>query len=95
MIFRTLFSIPIEHAVAREVFAEFKTYQRSQPILNLAAFIPLPKWMPRLFRRDTKASAKRIRTLITELTETRMDAITANTAPDDLATKIMTTAEST
>lgn len=93
VIFRTLFSIPIEHAVAREVFAEFKTYQRSQPILNLAAFIPLPKWMPRLFRRDTKASAKRIRTLITELTETRMDAITANTAPDDLATKIMTTAD--
>jgi cytochrome P450 len=75
------------------VFAEFKTYQRSQPILNLAAFIPLPKWMPRLFRRDTKASAKRIRTLITELTQTRADAIAAGTAPNDLATKIMTTAD--
>lgn len=93
VIFRTLFSIPIEHAVAREVFDEFKTYQRSQPILNLAAFIPLPKWMPRLFRKDTKASAKRIRALITQLTQDRMDAIKASTAPDDLATKIMTTAD--
>ncbi|THF72534.1 MAG: cytochrome P450, partial [Sulfitobacter sp. SK025] len=46
VIFRTLFSIPIDHHVAREVFDEFKTYQRSQPILNIAAFIPLPRWIP-------------------------------------------------
>lgn len=93
VIFRTLFSIPIEHDVAREVFDEFKTYQRSQPILNLAAFVPLPRWMPRLFRKDTKASAKRIRGLITQLTTQRMEAIKNATAPDDLATKIMTTAD--
>lgn len=46
VIFRTLFSIPIEHEIARGVFDEFRTYQRSQPILNIAAFLPLPKWMP-------------------------------------------------
>jgi cytochrome P450 len=93
VIFRTLFSIPIEHDIARDVFDEFRTYQRSQPILNIAAFLPLPNWMPRPFRRDTKASARKIRGLITQLTSDRMDAIADGTAPDDLATKIMTTAD--
>ena len=91
VIFRTLFSIPIEHEVAAQVFSEFRDYQRSQPILNLAAFVPLPKWMPRFFRRDTRAAAASIRKLITQLTAERMDAIRAGSAPDDLATKIMTT----
>lgn len=91
VIFRTLFSIPIEDETAQEVFHEFRAYQRTQPILNLAAFLPVPRWMPRFFRRDTKAAARRIRTLITRLTEARLAAIDAGTAPDDLATKIMTT----
>ncbi len=91
VIFRTLFSLPIEHHLAQDVFSEFRTYQRSQPILNLAALIPLPRWMPRMFRRDTRHSAQRIRKLITQLTQERAQAITAGTAPDDLATKIMTT----
>ncbi|NOR32813.1 MAG: cytochrome P450 [Sulfitobacter sp.] len=93
VIFRTLFSLPIEHHLAREVFEEFKTYQRSQPILNIAAFIPLPRWLPRLFRKDTRSSAAKIRRLITELTEARMVQIEEGTAPQDLATKIMTTAD--
>ncbi|MFG6583841.1 cytochrome P450 [Sulfitobacter sp. 1A12779] len=93
VIFRTLFSLPIEHEVARAVFDEFRNYQRSQPILNLGALLPLPRWMPRLFRRDTRASAARIRTLITDLTRARMAQIEAGTAPDDLATKIMTQAD--
>jgi cytochrome P450 len=91
VIFRTLFSIPIEDALAGAVFREFRTYQRSQPILNLAAFVPMPRWMPRLFRRDTQASAARIRALIAQLVDTRAKEIAAGTAPDDLATKIMTT----
>lgn len=93
VIFRTLFSIPIEHEVAAAVFAEFRTYQRTQPILNLAAFLPLPKWVPRFHRRATKRSAAVIRGLITRLTEGRATQIAAGTAPDDLATKIMTTAD--
>ncbi|MGY3436619.1 MULTISPECIES: cytochrome P450 [unclassified Marinovum] len=91
VIFRTLFSIPIEHNIAAKVFSEFRDYQRSQPILNLAAFVPLPKWMPRFFRRDTRQAAASIRRLITQLTTDRMAEIKAGTAPDDLATKIMTT----
>jgi cytochrome P450 len=90
VIFRTLFSIPIEHAVAARVFLEFRRYQRSQPILNLAAFLPLPRWFPRLHRGATRASARAIRDLITRLTLERAEAIAQGTAPDDLATKIMT-----
>jgi len=93
VIFRTLFSIPIEHEVAARVFREFRAYQRTQPILNLAAFLPLPRWFPRLHRRATRASAAVIRGLIVQLTETRAAEIAAGIAPDDLATKIMTTAD--
>lgn len=93
VIFRTLFSIPIEHEVASQVFDQFRIYQRSQPIVNIAAFIPIPKWFPRGFKRETKRSAKMINALIRQLTEERMAAIEAGSAPDDLATKIMTTAD--
>lgn len=91
VIFRTLFSIPIEHEVAAQVFSRFRDYQRSQPILNIAAFIPLPRWVPRFFKGSTKRDAAEIRKLITQLTSDRMAAIRDGTAPDDLATKIMTT----
>ena len=91
VIFRTLFSIPIEHEVAAAVFTQFRAYQRTQPILNLAAFVPLPRWMPRFHARRTRATARAIRALITRLTADRAAAIAAGTAPDDLATKIMTT----
>ncbi|WP_282096516.1 cytochrome P450 [Epibacterium ulvae] len=93
VIFRTLFSIPIEDELASQVFHRFRDYQRSQPILNLGAFIPLPRWMPRFFNRGAKQNAAEIRRLITTLTQTRMREIEAGTAPDDLATKIMTTAD--
>ena len=93
VIFRTLFSIPIENEIAAEVFNEFRDYQRSQSIVNIAAFLPLPRWMPRFFRRRTRETAKSIRNLIARLTQARADEIAAGTAPDDLATKIMTTAD--
>ena len=93
VIFRTLFSIPIEHETASRVFTEFRRYQRTQPLLNLAAFVPLPAWVPRFHRSATKRAAVKIRALITRLTEQRAADIAAGTAPDDLATKIMTTAD--
>lgn len=91
VIFRTLFSIPIENETATAVFEKFRDHQRTQPILNLRAFIPGPRWMPRFFSRATKETAADIRRLITDLTEARMFEIDGGTAPDDLATKIMTT----
>ncbi|MCX7645565.1 MAG: cytochrome P450 [Rhodobacteraceae bacterium] len=93
VIFRALFSIPIDSAVAQAVFRAFRAHQRAQPILNLGAFLPLPGWMPRLHRPRTRRTAAEIRRLIEELTTTRARAIAAGTAPDDLATRIMTTAD--
>ena len=93
VIFRTLFSIPIEDDLAAEVFEAFRTYQRTQPILNLAAFLPGPSWMPRFFKRDTKKTAQKIRGLITQLTQDRLALIATGEAPDDLATKILTTTD--
>ena len=91
VIFRTLFSLPIEDKVATKVFNEFRLYQRSQPILNLAAFVKLPNWVPRFYRSETRRTAKSIRALITGLTKTRLAEIRSGVAPNDLATKIMTT----
>ena len=91
VIFRTLFSIPITHDIAAEVFQEFRAYQRAQPILNIAAFVPLPRWIPRFHSRATRRSAARIRNLISELTRQYADQIAAYMAPDDLAKEIMTT----
>jgi cytochrome P450 len=91
VIFRTLFSVPIADNTAAQVYRSFRAHQRSAPILNLAALIPLPRWMPRYFPRETRATAARIRALITQMTTARAQAIAAGTAPDDLATKIMTT----
>ena len=91
VIFRTLFSVPIEDKIAGDIFHEFRRYQRQQPILNIAAFVPLPRWVPRFHRRATKASARHIRTSIQELTDRRIAEIKSGRAPQDLATKLMTT----
>ncbi len=91
IIFRTLFSIPITNNVANAVFTEFRDYQRTQPLLNLASFIPLPKWFPRFHKKKTRETSRNIRNLITSLTAERAQAIKEGTAPEDLATKIMTT----
>ena len=91
IIFRTLFSLPIEDEAAQRVFEEFRTYARSQPAVNLATVLPLPRWMMGLFQGRTRKSASRIRALITGLTQARAQSIAEGTAPPDLATKIMTT----
>jgi len=93
VIFRTLFSIPIENEVAARVFGAFRAHQRTQPVVNLAALIPLPAWMPRPHTRAARRTAGVIRSLILQLTEARMAEVAAGTAPGDLATKIMTTAD--
>lgn len=90
VIFRTLFSMPIESDVARAVFDEFRAYQRSQPLINIAAFLPWPRFLPRFIPSQARASARRIRGLIAGLTHARGAEIAAGRAPDDLATKIMT-----
>ena len=74
-----------------EVFQAFQDHQRAQPMVNLGAFLPLPRWFPRFHSRRTRQTAHQIRHLITRITQARMAQIRAGEAPDDLATKIMTT----
>jgi cytochrome P450 len=93
IIFRTLFSLPIDDAVAQATYRAFQTYQRAQPLLNLAAFLPLPSWMPRGIRPGARRAAAEIRRLIRGLVAARQTEIEAGTAPADLATRIMTTAD--
>ncbi len=88
VIFRTLFSVPIEDQAASRVFHAFKAYQRAAPVLNLAALIP---WAPARLPRRAREAAAEIRSLITGMVAARAAEIEAGTAPDDLATKIMTT----
>ena len=93
VIFRTLFSVPITHAVANAAFETFRDYQKSQPVGTLAALVPWPRWFPRLQSRVAIETAQTIRGLIAQLVDERAEAIAAGVAPDDLATKIMTTAD--
>ncbi len=91
VIFRALFSVPIEDRVAAEVFAAFRAYQRAQPLVTPAAFVPLPDWLSPGPRRAARDAAATIRRLVGAMTEARRVAIAEGRAPDDLATKIMTT----
>lgn len=91
VIFRTLFSVPIENEIAAAAFATFRDHQNAQPVANITAMLPLPKWFPRFHSRKTRETAAIIRGLIGQLCDQRAAEIAAGTAPDDLATKIMTT----
>jgi len=93
VIFRTLFSVPVEHQIANAAFETFRAHQEAQPLANIAGVLPLPKWFPRFHSRKTRETARTIRDLIGQLTEMRASEIAQGKAPDDLATKIMTTAD--
>jgi cytochrome P450 len=89
-IFRTMFSIPIEAPLAAAVYRDFRAYQRAQPLLNLGAFLPLPRWVPRGQGRSSRAAARSLRGHIAGLVARRRAEIAAGTAPDDFATRLMT-----
>lgn len=92
VIFRALFSIPIEHGIATQVFAAFSDHQASQPMVNAGGLLTLPRWL-HFHSRRTRRSARLIRDLIRQLVQQRAEHIRTGHAPDDLATKIMTTAD--
>ena len=79
--------------MAAEVFARFRALQRAQPLLNLAAFVPLPRWFPRLRPRRVRREAAALRALIARMTARRAAELRDGSAPGDLATKIMTAAD--
>lgn len=90
VIFRTLFSIPIEDGIAARVFHAFRDHQDAQPMVNAGGLMALPRWL-NLHSRRTRQTARRIRGLIRQLVTARARDIAAGTAPQDLATRIMTT----
>ena len=88
VIFRTLFSLPIEDQIARETYEAFRDFQRGQPVATAAALVP---WLPLRHRKAMRRAAARLRSLVAELVAKRQSRIAGGDAPDDLATKIMTT----
>lgn len=92
IIFRTLFSRPIENEMARRVFESFRDYQLSAPMVSGADVLGLPRWVPRFTprRRIRRRAAKEIRSLLSQLVIDRQKEIESKAAPDDLATAIMT-----
>ncbi|MGB0852116.1 MAG: cytochrome P450 [Pikeienuella sp.] len=93
VIFRTLFSEPIETGDAQEIFTAFRRYQQTAPILNALDLMNAPRWIPRPRRRQIRREAQTIRALLRRYVDRRAAEIAAGTAPDDLATKIMTTTD--
>ncbi|MXU66353.1 cytochrome P450 [Oceanomicrobium pacificus] len=91
IIFRTLFSVPIEDRAAAAVFQAFRAYQRAQPLMVWADLLRLPAWVPRRRSRRQARAATEIRSLIGAMVTQRAAEIEAGTAPDDLATRIMVT----
>jgi len=90
IIFRTLFSIPITDQIASDTFHSFRKYQRSQPLVNVGSLFAIKRLVPVFQRKATKRAALEIRSHLTKLTQDRAKALSEGTAPDDLATKIMT-----
>ncbi|MXQ07663.1 cytochrome P450 [Alphaproteobacteria bacterium GH1-50] len=88
VIFRTLFSIPITKRIAEDTYRAFRIFQRAQPVATLPALIP---GLPVVHRKKTRAAARELRRLIGDLVAARTEEIREGRAPDDLATRIMTT----
>ena len=93
VIFRTLFSQPITTEAATRVFHAFRRYQMAAPMLSPADLMRIPSWFPRLgpSRWKKGRAAREIRRLLMAFVEQRRREIDEGTAPDDLATAIMTT----
>lgn len=93
VIFRTLFSEPIGTAAAQEVFHAFRRYQKTAPVLSALDIMNAPAWIPRPGRRAARREGRAIRAMLRSYVDRRAEDIAAGTAPDDLATKIMTTTD--
>lgn len=93
VIFRTLFSEPIDTEDAQAVFHAFRRYQRTAPVLSILDIISAPRWIPRPGRRKARAEGRAIRSLLRKYVDRRASEVAAATAPNDLATKIMTTTD--
>ncbi len=90
IIFRTLFSVPLPSETAEKVFQSFREYQKTQPLWSIPALLKLPEWVPRFRSKAAGRHAGVIRRLLTDMVDARQKEIDNGTAPDDLATSLMT-----
>jgi len=88
VIFRTLFSLPIDDETAMGTYEAFRAFQREQPVATLNALMP---WLPVWHGKRARNAARKLRSLIRGIVDRRLQEIAEGSAPDDLATKIMTT----
>lgn len=93
VIFRTLFTEPIDTEDAQAVFHAFRRYQRTAPVLSILDIMKAPRWIPRPGRREARAEGRAIRALLRKYVDKRAAQIESGDAPDDLATKIMMTTD--
>ena len=61
VIFRTLFSIPIEDETAQATYHAFRNFQREQPVAGVSALVP---WLPSRPSRAAREAARELRGLI-------------------------------
>ncbi len=87
VMFRVIFSKPISDQDASEVFEAFQTYQRSQPLWNLADILRLPTWIPRFRNKQAKRAAMQIRQMLGAIVDQRFDM--PKPWPDDLLTGLI------
>ena len=93
VIFRTLFSEPIDTDDAQAVFHAFRRYQRTAPVLSMLDIMNAPRWIPRPGRKRAREEGRAIRSLLRKYVDRRAAEIAEGTAPQDLATSIMTTSD--
>lgn len=87
VMFRVIFSKPISDQDASEVFTAFQTYQRCQPLWNLADILQLPRWIPRFRSKQAKKAAVQIRQMLGALVDQRQNA--SHPWPNDLLTGLI------
>jgi len=90
VVMRTTFSLPVEDEAAAVILRRFRDFIATRPIMSLASLLPLPGWLPRPRNRRALAAARDVRAQIAALVQARRAAIAAGTAPDDMATAILT-----
>ncbi|MEL7025825.1 MAG: cytochrome P450 [Pseudomonadota bacterium] len=87
VIFRTLFSTPIDDDTSKAVYDAFRDYAQAQPLVTPAAFF---RNLPAFHRTRARRAAREVRQTIGRLVSKRAAAIADGQAPEDLGTRLMT-----
>jgi cytochrome P450 len=77
IIFRTIFSRPLQHDEADTIFKAFSTYQQAAFAHGLNRLVPLPNWMSFFEFRKANASASIIRGILDPIIRKRFDSFHA------------------